>query len=729
MPSFIGDNPLRQEKHNKLEQIRRKGFNPYPHSFKKSHSVLEAIEDFLQKEASRSFKPAVQNPEKSASFALSDASQKGRPAAVEESSDRISKEIRPQIYVLTGRIMFKRDMGKAAFFHIQDAAGVHKGPDGGGRWSEGRMLQCYIRKDTFQKTAPPAGSEERSSEALELGKNKPPSVTAPLSAAAAAENGAWDLWKLSDIGDIVGVRGPLFRTKKGELSLRVQSYHMLCKSLAPLPEKRHGLQEEDIKRRFRYLDLITRPSARRIFLTRAKILREIRYFMDQKGFIEMETPILQPLYGGAFAVPFKTRHRRLKRDLYLKISPEIYLKKILVGGFEKVFELGKNFRNEGIDKTHNPEFSMMEYYQAYTDYTDQMHFFEELVCHIVRRISQSSALEDKARARIEGLMKSAAPALEPEKEAPHSHTAKPSSALAVKNPENTPPPLQKDGASSLAAGGSAGDFACPPEASSIAGAGKSFDDSHEKTGSSFGAALRIVYQGKSLELARPWAKISLLQFEDLMLRMTFMEPADSVLGEKPRLHPVCFRNAAPRGGRSLKEGSGDSKLLDLQIPKNLPEHGVSGEKSFAPADRRPDHGSLSDLSRFWHKTVEEIRRQRQMDRWRVFPSGFWEGVQPVKTAQREAEKTGSVCPPLPLADRFKRFLALGKILDPQMDFRKFESALQHLVSLKSAPHASLKFYEGLKDELVLRVLELSVEKYFFRSCFYHGFSFGDISVD
>ena len=200
---------------------------------------------------------------------------------------------------------------------------------------------------------------------------------------------SWDLWKLSDIGDIVGVSGPIFRTRKGELSLRLQKYQMLCKAFEPLPEKYHGLEDKELKYRFRHWDLIMDLKSREIFRIRSQIIQEIRSFMNKNDFMEVETPVLQPVYGGANAMPFATEHRRLKRKLYLKISPEIYLKKLIVGGFEKVYEIGKNFRNEGIDRTHNPEFTMMEYYEAYTDYKDQMKRFENLICHVTKKIKGS----------------------------------------------------------------------------------------------------------------------------------------------------------------------------------------------------------------------------------------------------------------------------------------------------------------------------------------------------
>lgn len=256
--------------------------------------------------------------------------QKGKPSS--------------SLHTLAGRIMRKRGMGKAAFFNIQDGEGE---------------FQCYIKQEDFDSD--PANP--------------------------------WGVWKLADIGDIVGVSGQVFRTQKGELSLRVQDLKMLCKTLEILPEKYHGLEDKELRYRFRHLDLIMNTQSKQVFKTRSKIIFEIRNYMNGKGFMEVETPVLQPVYGGAVAVPFKTYYRRLDSDMYLKISPEIYLKKLIVGGFEKVYEIGKNFRNEGIDRTHNPEFTMMEYYEAYTDYEDQMSQFEDLVCHIVQKIKGTLKFE------------------------------------------------------------------------------------------------------------------------------------------------------------------------------------------------------------------------------------------------------------------------------------------------------------------------------------------------
>ena len=244
-----------------------------------------------------------------------------------------------------GRLMLKRSMGKASFFNIQDQTGD---------------LQCYIKPQELDKSSR-------------------------------------DFFSLVDIGDIVGITGTLFVTKKGELTLRGKKFQILCKTIEPLPEKYHGVEDTELKYRSRYLDLVTNAESRKVFLTRSKVIKEIRSFMEERGFLEVETPVLQPLYGGAIAKPFSTYHRALDHEFYLKISPELYLKRLIIGGFEKVYELGKNFRNEGIDRSHNPEFMMLEYYEAYTDYIYQMEQFEELVCHVVKSIKGSLKFEYQGR--------------------------------------------------------------------------------------------------------------------------------------------------------------------------------------------------------------------------------------------------------------------------------------------------------------------------------------------
>ncbi|WP_293445870.1 lysine--tRNA ligase [Persephonella sp.] len=228
---------------------------------------------------------------------------------------------------VAGRLIALRDQGKAAFGHIQDADG---------------KLQVYFRKDTL--------GEEEYKKAMDI----------------------------LDVGDIIGVKGELFRTMTGELTVEVKKFRLLSKSLRALPEKWHGLKDVELRYRHRYIDLIANPKAREIFKIRSKAIKSLREFLESKGFIEVETPILQTVASGAMAKPFITHHNALDLDMYLRIAPELYLKMLVVGGFNRVYEIGRNFRNEGIDTTHNPEFTMVEFYAAYMDYYDLMNLTEEL---------------------------------------------------------------------------------------------------------------------------------------------------------------------------------------------------------------------------------------------------------------------------------------------------------------------------------------------------------------
>lgn len=192
--------------------------------------------------------------------------------------------------------------------------------------------------------------------------------------------------KLLDLGDIISAQGKVFKTQAGEITINVESFQILAKNIRALPEKFHGLTDIEERYRQRYVDLIVNPEVRQVFETRTKILREMRRFLDDYGFLEVETPILQPLYGGASAKPFKTYHNTLDMDMYLRISNELYLKRLIVGGLEKVYEVSKDFRNEGVSKFHNPEFTQIEFYWAYVDYDVLMKFTEKLVTHIIKLI-------------------------------------------------------------------------------------------------------------------------------------------------------------------------------------------------------------------------------------------------------------------------------------------------------------------------------------------------------
>ncbi len=193
-------------------------------------------------------------------------------------------------------------------------------------------------------------------------------------------------YKTFDIGDIISVTGTVFKTKTGETSIHITDFQLVCKSLRPLPEKWHGLKDPDLRYRQRYVDLIINQDVRDTFIKRTAIIKAMREFLDNRGFLEVETPILSPIAGGAAAKPFITHHNALDIDMYLRIATELYLKRLIVGGFEKVYEIGKNFRNEGIDIRHNPEFTAIELYEAYADYNDMMEITENMIAYICEKV-------------------------------------------------------------------------------------------------------------------------------------------------------------------------------------------------------------------------------------------------------------------------------------------------------------------------------------------------------
>jgi lysyl-tRNA synthetase class 2 len=250
------------------------------------------------------------------------------PGILAEFGAKTAEELTPEMRVrVPGRVMTLRHMGKAGFAHLQQS---------------GERVQIYVKKDAIP---------ERD----------------------------FALFKMLDIGDIIGVEGYLYRTRTGELSIHVEQIEFLSKTLLSMPEKWHGLEDVETRYRQRYLDLIANPDVRKVFVTRAKIVSSLRRQLEAKGFIEVETPMMQPLYGGAAARPFITHHNTLDIDLYLRIAPELYLKRLTVGGLERVYEINRNFRNEGLSTHHNPEFTMLEFYWAYTDYKGLMDFSEELL--------------------------------------------------------------------------------------------------------------------------------------------------------------------------------------------------------------------------------------------------------------------------------------------------------------------------------------------------------------
>ncbi len=273
-----------------------------------------------------------------------------RTHSIVEVQNEFDKLVESQVEVkLSGRLMTRRDFGKTCFFDLRDERG---------------KIQLYVRKDEAALLGSPS--------------DQPSSVNAPSGAPAAFS----DFLSLIDLGDFVGVKGPLFRTKTGEPSVHVKELTLLAKSLAALPEKFHGLHDTELRLRYRHLDLLSNEETREVFRTRSRVTNLIRRFFDERGFLEVETPMLQPLYGGAAADPFRTHYNALDRDYYLRIAPELYLKRLLVGGYERVYELGKNFRNEGLDRSHNPEYSGFESYEAFVDYEEVMHQVEELFRYI-----------------------------------------------------------------------------------------------------------------------------------------------------------------------------------------------------------------------------------------------------------------------------------------------------------------------------------------------------------
>ena len=265
--------------------------------------------------------------------------KKNNSKEILEKYSKLKKEEKTNDNVsVAGRIISFRNMGKIAFSHIQDQEG---------------KIQVFFNEGT---------------------KN-------------------FDILKLLDLGDIIGVKGKIFATKTGEITVNAENFEILCKAIRPLPEKWHGLKDPEIRYRQRYLDMIVNPDVKEIFIKRSKIINAVREFLNSHGFIEVEIPILQPIYGGANAKPFKTHINAWNLDLFLSISPELYLKRLIVGGLEKVYTICKNFRNEGTDKFHNPEFTMMECYQAYADYNEMMKLTEELFEYVAKKVLGKTKIE------------------------------------------------------------------------------------------------------------------------------------------------------------------------------------------------------------------------------------------------------------------------------------------------------------------------------------------------
>ena len=283
----------------KIESLRARGINPYPARFARTHTSAEAVDLF-----ERSEKDATDEPVKA---------------------------------TIAGRIIARRDMGKATFIDVSDSAGA---------------IQIMFRENLLSEK--------------------------------------YDLLEYFDIGDWLGASGSLFRTRTRQVTLQVENFEMLCKSLRPLPEKWHGLTDIETRFRQRYLDLISNPDAIKSARSRSKLISTIRGFMSARGFMEVETPILVPIAAGGMAHPFTTHHNALNRDLYLRIATELHLKRLIVGGMEKVYEIGRIFRNEGLDQQHNPEFTTLESYEAFTDYIGVMSMVEDMVSECAKAISGST---------------------------------------------------------------------------------------------------------------------------------------------------------------------------------------------------------------------------------------------------------------------------------------------------------------------------------------------------
>ncbi len=294
------ENHLIEERRKKLENLKEKGIN-YPNSFRRSNLAKALIDEYSQ-------------------FEKDELAKKGISVSI------------------AGRIMLKREMGKASFSTIQDMTG---------------RIQLYLRQDALEN---------------------------------------YEIFKVSDLGDIVGVKGTLFKTNTGELSVQVTEFNLLTKSLRPLPEKHLGLSDIETKYRKRYLDLLTNIETQKVFETRSRVINDIRQFLINDDFIEVETPMMHPIPGGATAKPFVTHHNALDMELFLRIAPELYLKRLVIGGMEKVFEINRNFRNEGLSTKHNPEFTMLEFYTAYVDYKFQMDFVENMLRSVEKTTNSGTSI-------------------------------------------------------------------------------------------------------------------------------------------------------------------------------------------------------------------------------------------------------------------------------------------------------------------------------------------------
>ena len=370
---------MEESREDKLRKVIQKGINPYPYRFETTAFIGEVRSRF-EKDPPKNLRKAVRGKVKRVSktddgymirlsgeegielivytreevsqgeeitfegileriegkLSLRDAIRSDKePESISKIKAEFDGDPSDERVKLAGRLVALRSMGRAVFGHIQDITG---------------KIQIYLRRDIVGDDAFSLFNE------------------------------------LIDLGDILGIEGRLFRTQTGELTVEVSHFELLSKCLHPLPEKWHGLRDTEVRHRQRYLDLIANPKSRETFLLRSKVIKELRNFLDSHGFVEVETPILQQVASGANAKPFTTYHNYLEMNLYLRIAPELYLKRLIVGGFPRVYEVGRNFRNEGVDRTHNPEFTMVEFYASCWDYTDLMRFTEELLVHILSNV-------------------------------------------------------------------------------------------------------------------------------------------------------------------------------------------------------------------------------------------------------------------------------------------------------------------------------------------------------
>ncbi len=299
----VNERELLQIRRNKLDELRGLGVDPFGKKYVRTHHAGEILSTYSEKST--------------------------------EELDELNMEV-----VIAGRIMQKRNMGKASFAHIQDLSG---------------KIQVYVRKDHIGDVM-------------------------------------YEAFDLLDIGDLIGVKGHVFKTRTGETSVKAAEIEVLTKSLYPLPDKFHGLKDVEMRYRQRYVDLIVNPEVQQTFITRSRIIQSMRRYLDNLGYLEVETPTLHAIAGGASARPFETHHNALDMQLYMRIAIELHLKRLIVGGMEKVYEIGRVYRNEGVSTRHNPEFTMIELYEAYADYLDIMKLTEELIAHIAQEVLGSTTI-------------------------------------------------------------------------------------------------------------------------------------------------------------------------------------------------------------------------------------------------------------------------------------------------------------------------------------------------